>query len=91
MEMAYTLAHSSDSHSRALRLNLSQSFRGHSTSMVFNLYVDAVFFALKLNQRGFASRVTMDVGQAFLNKSENEQFHFGWKSSEIFGNLQIDL
>jgi hypothetical protein len=45
--------------------------------MVFNLYVDAVFFALKLNQRGFASRVTMDVRQTFLNKSENV-----WKNPE---------
>ena len=77
MKMAHALAHSSDSHSRALGLNLSQSFWGHSTSMVFNLYVDAVFFALKLNQRGFASRVTMDVRQTFLNKSENV-----WKNPE---------
>ena len=59
--------------------------------MVFDLYVDAVFFALKLNQSGFASRVTMDVRQAFLNKSENEQFHLGWESSEIVGNLQVNL
>jgi hypothetical protein len=59
--MAYALAHSFDSHSRALGLNLSQSFWRHSTSTVFNLHVDAVFFALKLNQRGFASRVAMDV------------------------------
>src|ERR1700733_4654446 len=83
MKMAHALAHSPDSHSRTLGLNLSQPFRGHSTSVVFNLYEDVVFFALKLNQRGFASRVTMDVCQTFLNKSENEQFHFGWKFSEI--------
>ena len=71
--MEHALAHSSDSYSRALGLNLSQSFRGHSTSMVLNLYVDAVFFALQLNQRGLASRVTMDVRQTFLNKSEYEE------------------
>ena len=89
--MAQALAHSSDSHSRALGLNLSQSFRRYSASLVFNLYLDIVPFALNPNQRGFASRVTMNVRQAFLNKSENEEFHFRGKSSELFGNLQVDL
>src|SRR5580692_5648430 len=74
--MEHALAHSSDSYSPA---------------MVLNLYVDAVFFALQLNQRGLASRVTMDVRQAFLNKSKNEQFHFGWKPSEIIRNPQINF
>ena len=88
--MAHALAHSADSHSSALRLNLSQSFRGHSPSLVFNLYVDIVFCALNSNQRGFASRVTMNVRQAFLNKPEYNEFHFGRKSSEVIGDLQVN-
>jgi hypothetical protein len=89
--MAHALAHSSDSHSSALGLNRSQSFRGHAPSPVFNLYVDSVFFALNSNQRNLASRVTMDVCQAFLHKAEYYEFHFGWESSEIIRNLQINL
>src|SRR5450755_4866070 len=89
--MAHALTHSSDSHSRALRLNRSQSFRGHSSSAVFNLYADSVFFALNSNQRGLASGVAMNVGQAFLHQAEYDDFHFGWESSEIIGNLQINL
>src|SRR5579863_5703454 len=89
--MAHTLAHSSDSHSSTLGLNRSQSFRGHSPSLVFNRYVDSVFFALNSNQRNLASRVTMNVGQAFLHQAEYDKFHFGWESAEVIGNQQIDL
>ena len=69
-KMAHAFAHSSDSHSRALGLNLSQSFLRHTPSMVFNLYVDIAFLTLNSNPRGFASRVTMNVGQAFLHQPE---------------------
>ena len=89
-KMAHALAHSSDSHSRALGLNFSQSFRGHSLSLVLNLYLDIALFALNSNQRGFASRVTMNVCQAFLDKPEYEEFHFGRQSSEVVGNLQVN-
>ena len=70
--MADALAHSCDSHSRAVGLNFSESFRGHSIPLVFNLYVDPVPFALRSNQRGFASRVTMNVCQTFLHRSEGD-------------------
>ncbi len=88
--MAHALAHSSDSDSRPLGLNLRESFRGHSLSVVFNLYADTAFFALNPNHGGFASRVTMNVCQAFLHQPEYEQFHLGWKSSEVIGNLQVN-
>jgi hypothetical protein len=58
--------------------------------MVLNLYVDTAFFTLNSYQRGFASRVTMNVCQAFLHKPEYEEFHFGRKSSEVIGNLQVN-
>jgi hypothetical protein len=89
--MADALAHSSDSHSGALGLNRSQSFRGNSSSLVFNLNVDGVFFALNPNLRSLAPRVTMNVGQAFLHKAEYNEFHLGWESPEIVRNLQINL
>ncbi len=90
-KMAHTLAHSPDAHSRALGLNRSQSFRRHSLSLVFNLYVDRVLFAIKSNERSLAFRVTMNVCQAFLHKAEYDEFHFGGKSSEIVRNLQINF
>src|ERR1700722_4870989 len=89
--MAHTLAHSSDSHSRAVGLNRGQPSRGHSPSLVFHLYVNSVFFSRNSNQRNLASRVTMNVCQAFLHQAEYNDFHFGWESSEIVGNLQINL
>jgi len=89
--MAHALAHSSDSHSRALGLNRSQPFRGHSLSPVFNLYADSVFFALNSDQGGLASGVTMNVGQTFLHQTEYDDFHFGWESAEMIRNLQINL
>jgi hypothetical protein len=58
--MARALVHPSDSHSRAVGLNLSESFRGHPPSLVFNRYVDGFFFSLNSNQSGFAFPVTMD-------------------------------
>jgi len=76
--MADALAHSCDSHSRAVGLNFSESFRGHSIPLVFNLYVEPVPFALKSNQRGFASRVTVNVCQTFLHRSEGDlRMRFG--------------
>jgi hypothetical protein len=78
-KMAHALAHSSDSHSRAIGLNLGKSFRGHSISLVLDHYADSVFFTLNSNQSCFASRVTMNICQAFLHKSEYEEFHLGRK------------
>jgi hypothetical protein len=76
--MADALAHSCDSHSRGVGLNFSESFRGHSIPLVFNLDVDPVPFALKSNQRGFASRVTMNVCQTLLHRSEGDlRMRFG--------------
>src|SRR5580704_9098141 len=89
--MPHALAHSSYSNSSALGLNRSQPFRGHSLPLVFNLYADSVSFALNSNQRNFASRVTMNVCQAFLHQAEYDEFHFRWESSEILRNLQINL
>ena len=76
--MADALAHSCDSHSRAVGLNFSESFRGHSIPLVFNLLCGPCPFALKSNQRGFASRVTMNVCQTFLHRSEGDlRMRFG--------------
>ena len=89
--MAHALAHSSESHPRALGLNLSESFRGHPLSLVFNPYMDLGFFALNPNHGALAFRVTMNVCQGFLDKPEYQKFHVGWESSEIISNLQINL
>ena len=86
-KMAHALAHSSDSHARALGLNLCQSFRGHPPPSVFNQYVDLAVLALNSNHRGFASRVTMNVRQTFLHQPEYKEFHLGRKSSEVIGHL----
>ena len=76
--MADALAHSCDSHSRGVGLNFSESFRRHSIPLVFNLDVDPVPFALKSNQSGFAARVTMNVSQIFLHRSEGDlRMRFG--------------
>src|SRR4051794_16651150 len=89
--MADALAHSADANSRALGLNRSQSFRGHSSSVVFHHYADSVFFTLNSNQRGLASGVTMNVGQAFLHQAEYNELHFRGESSEIIRDLQINF
>jgi hypothetical protein len=67
-QMAGALAHSCDSHSRAVGLNFSESFRGHSIALVFNLYVDPVPFALKSNNglRSLFSRVCMPTERTVL-------------------------
>src|ERR1700722_16279340 len=88
--MADTLAHSPDSQSRASGFDLSQPFRGHPPALVFNRHTDHAVFTLDPDQRGFASRMTMNVGQAFLHQPEYEEFHFGGESAEVIGNLQVN-
>jgi hypothetical protein len=53
-KMLQALAHPSDSPSRSVGLNLSESLRRHPPSLVFNRYGDGFFFSLNANRCGFA-------------------------------------
>ena len=61
MDLPYALAHSPDSDTSPLGLNLSNSLLRHSPAVILNLHMDIVRFAANSDQRGLASRVSVDV------------------------------
>jgi hypothetical protein len=61
MELAHALPHSSDPDADPPGLNLSKSFLRHSLPMILNFHTNLVRFASNTDQRGFASRMAMDV------------------------------
>ena len=86
MNVPHSLAHSSNSHSDALRLNLDQFFGRHSLSLVPNFYMYLARLVSNLDDRSLTSRMAMDVCQTLLHETKYDQFYLAWKSFKIFGN-----
>src|SRR4029077_13786713 len=61
MELAHAFAHSSDPDADPPGLNLSKSFLRQSLAVILNFHTNLVRFASNSDQRGFASRMAMDV------------------------------
>ena len=86
MRLAHALSHSPNPDADPLGLNLCQSFLRHSFTVILNLHVNLVGFARNTDYRSFASRMAMDVCQAFLHETKYGEFYLRGKPFEVVGN-----
>ncbi len=85
MRLSYALSHSPDSDADSLGLNLCQSFLRHSLAVILNLCMNLVGLASNTDYCSLASRMAMNVGQAFLHETKYGEFYFRGQPFQVSG------
>src|SRR5690349_15682703 len=88
---AFPHTRESHAHMRAPGPEMLQFFRGDSDSVVADVKHGAAIHHVEGNIRPQALRVTMDVGERFLQHPEQYQFHGARQSADFVGNFRRDL
>lgn len=63
----------------------------HAFAAIGDFEADAVGFANQANGGPGAAGMAMHVGQTFLHDAEEDQFVFGGKGTNGFGDVEVDL
>jgi hypothetical protein len=91
-ELADTLAHASDPHSRADRgVESTQALFGDAFAVVSHLKLELVGVASKPDACGRGSRMAMDVRQAFLQDAKQDEFTVSRRPLHLFRDVAVDL
>src|ERR1700730_2685713 len=89
--MADSLTHSSNSNTRAMAMNLREPFCWYSLAFILNLQKNDLSLTRKPYHRTLATRVSMNVRQAFLYNTKNRDFHVVRQSSEVLRDQKLSF
>ena len=74
-KLPQALAHTAKTHAGPTRTQLELLFQSYAFSRVLDLDDDAAVLFTNRYFRSIASGVTMNIGEAFLDETENRDFH----------------
>jgi hypothetical protein len=91
LELTQPLLHSTNAYAGTSRLNLRKFRRRHAIALIADLDCDLSCFTSNSNSCRLAPGMAMDVGQAFLDQSEDNQFHVARQSAEVLRDFKVNL